>query len=79
MGRRRRWLILAVAILVQGIAIGAGSKWWQHHQIRHSITEIKAEIAAGRHAIAACRLTELLTWAPGYTGLAITFPSSWTR
>ncbi len=65
MGRRRRWLIVAVAILVLGIAILAGSKWWQNHQIRHSITEIKAEIAAGRHAIAAHRLTELLTWAPG--------------
>jgi tetratricopeptide (TPR) repeat protein len=65
MGRRRRWLIRAVAILVSGIAIGAGSKWWQNHQIRHSITEINAEIAAGRHAIAARRLTELLTWAPG--------------
>src|ERR1700728_4589101 len=65
MGRRGRWLILALALLVLGIAIGAGSKWWQNHQIRHSITEINAEMAAGRHAIAARRLAELLTWAPG--------------
>ena len=39
--------------------------WRQNHQIRHAIAEIEVEMAAGRHAIAARRLTELLVWAPG--------------
>ena len=65
MGRRLWWLVLALLVLGIAIAIGAGSMWWQNHQIRHAITEIEAEMAAGRHAIAARRLTELLTRAPG--------------
>ena len=72
----RRYRLLVLALLLLAIAIGAGSKWWQNHQIRHAIAEIEAEMAAGRHAIAARRLTELLTWAPVVTRRPICWESA---
>jgi enediyne biosynthesis protein E4 len=63
-GWRYRWFVLAIVVL--GMTIVAGSLWWRSHQLRQAIREIEIEMAAGRHAIAARRLNELLIRAPGY-------------
>ncbi len=63
LGRRRLWLL--VAIILCGMTIGTGWLWFKGHRVRHAIKEIEAEMAAGRHGIAARRLTELLASAPG--------------
>jgi hypothetical protein len=58
MGRRHGWWVLVLFLAV--VTIGAGSLWWQSRSVRHAIAEIEAEMAAGRHAIAARRLNQLL-------------------
>jgi enediyne biosynthesis protein E4 len=63
-GRRHWWWVLAIVLL--GATIVAGWRWWQGHRLRHAITEIESEMAAGRHGIAARRLTELPASASGY-------------
>ena len=55
--RARGWLVLA--LVIAAIALVGGWKWWQYRQYRHAIKGIEAEMAAGRHAIAAQALTEL--------------------
>jgi tetratricopeptide (TPR) repeat protein len=54
-----------LTLLLAGTTIGAGWLWWQDRRVRHAISEIEAEMAAGRHGIAARRLTQLLASAPG--------------
>ena len=63
LGRRHWWLL--VALVVAGMTIGAVWLWLKGRHVRYAITEIEAEMAAGRHGIAARRLTELLASTPG--------------
>jgi thioredoxin-like negative regulator of GroEL len=63
MGRRNAWLALALSLA--GLSIGVGWRWWQGHRLRRAIGEIEAEMAAGRHAVAARDLMGLLKSDPG--------------
>lgn len=66
MSRQRWWLVLlsVFALFLTATAIGAGWLWRQDHQVRREIAEIEGEMAAGRHGIAARRLTEFLYQTP---------------
>jgi tetratricopeptide (TPR) repeat protein len=44
--------------------IGCGWKWWEIRRFRHAMTEIEAEMGAGRHGIAARNLAQLMVWSP---------------
>jgi enediyne biosynthesis protein E4 len=61
---RRSWL-LVLALLLAVTSIGSGWIWWQDHRLRHTLAEIEADMAAGRHSIAGRRLTEILASKPG--------------
>lgn len=60
-----RWAAVP-AILLLAASIGGGWLWHRDHQTRQEIAEIETEIAAGRHALAARRLTQFLDQNPGH-------------
>jgi thioredoxin-like negative regulator of GroEL len=59
-GRRNWWLVLA--LLSTGVMLGCGWKWWEGRRYRRAKMAIEAEMAAGRHAIAARNLIQLMAW-----------------
>jgi enediyne biosynthesis protein E4 len=59
-GRRNWWLVLA--LLCTGVMLGCGWKWWEGRCYRRAKMAIEAEMAAGRHAIAARNLIQLMAW-----------------
>ena len=61
-GRRHWWL--ALALLATLVLTACGWKWLESRRYRHVMAEIKAEMADGRHAIAARNLTYLLASGP---------------
>lgn len=58
---RRHWRLM-LALLSTGVMLGCGWKWWEGRRYRDAKMAIEAEMAAGRHAIAARSLTQLMTW-----------------
>ena len=60
--RHWRWLLV---IVLAGISIAIGLRWWQARQFRHAIAEIESIMAAGRYPLAAHRLNEMLIADPG--------------
>ena len=61
MNRRNGWL--ALALLVSGVTIGCGWTSWENRWYRNAIADIKADMAAGRYAVAARGLAQLATQA----------------
>jgi thioredoxin-like negative regulator of GroEL len=62
MAKARRHWQLVLALLSTGVMLGCGWKWWQGRRYRDAKMAIEAEMAAGRHAIAARNLTQLMSW-----------------
>jgi enediyne biosynthesis protein E4 len=59
--RRRAWLALAALLIALATIVG-GWTAWENRRYRDAITAIEAEMAAGRHAIAARTLSQLTAW-----------------
>ena len=53
-------LVAGAGVMVAGVPIAGGWRMWENRRNRHAISEIESEMAAGRHAIAAHGLTQLL-------------------
>jgi enediyne biosynthesis protein E4 len=61
-GRLYRWWVLA--ILLAGLGVAGGWRWWTNRKFRLAIAEINAQMAAGRRGMAARGLTSLLSSTP---------------
>jgi enediyne biosynthesis protein E4 len=64
-GRRHWGLALALALIASAGLVWCAWTWRQSRVYGGTMAEIKAEMAAGRHAIAARNLTELIAHNPG--------------
>jgi tetratricopeptide (TPR) repeat protein len=61
----RRWRLVLPVILIAAILSVGGWRSWQVWQYQNALAQVNAQMAAGRHAVAARNLVSLLAWKPG--------------